>query len=198
MKTESEILAEIECLRAEREEIHAVVSPLNDRLSGIASALTELEEARDKLRFSKYGPKDVDLDFIFKENGEDSSFTYDLKRKMLSNLGLHHLGGVWSETNQVEIGVALTRQNLETVLAGVRKVLPYMKPWPETQFRPHFPGLKVFSIWEETLSQRVIWYFAVGEGGEKCVVTNHYQFNDLWFDFLREGLKYIQRHHPAP
>lgn len=117
----------------------------------------------------------------------------EAKRKLFSeymrSLSLYDGGGYWVDNNQRVVKFMLYRnddEHTKKVHAGIMIVLPYVKEREN--------GLKMFDIFEHTLSYNYSYYLAYDVSTDTWFITTNRKTRDEESKDLMTVLKYIQKY----
>lgn len=183
---------EIRVLQERIQAINAEQQPLIDRRKQIGNEIFYLK----KKRWDETGH--IDWSVVLSEGygNLESMEVYRAKQEMLETIGLSSSGIVY-DTGQKVIQIKLTKgdsEQLEKVLSGLEKILPFVKPISNNRAnRPGAPR-KIVSIFEHTLSAGGIFELEIFNDKEFMITkTIHSQRKEIHkFDNLRDALLKIQ------
>lgn len=195
-KLEKKLMA----LKAERKELFALQEPIKAKLS---STYRAVEKVKDKIAvclLAAEGP----TNWAFLLDVDSGTAAYNAAEEELSVWGLD-VDCYLPSTGQRVVRVSMTRGDkvsYDKALAGLREVLPFIKPLPEDpdSVRGDFDraGYKYVSIFESTLSEDGSYYTLINEEKNDYRLMQdryHSTYTLEKFPTLEELLKYVQVHH---
>lgn len=113
----------------------------------------------------------------------------ELFHKYMKSLNLYDNGGYWPDTYQKVVKFMLYRsddEHTKKVHDGIMTVLPYIRTGEN--------GLKMFDIFEHTLSAHCTYYLGYDPEKNTWLITSHRNTRDQETEDLMKVLKYIQKY----
>jgi hypothetical protein len=189
--TEKELLAEIEANEEKRNDLFKQKEPIDRNLVRLARRNEKLQDVIAKMRAAKFEKSGrIDWEWLLHtDHRENSMDKYHLRQKTLRDIGLMD-SGYFPETEQTCIRVALIKNDPESLkkhMAGLRKVLKYIKPLED--------GWKRIDIFESSLSRHGSYFLVVSPDGKKAEIkrTVYSRTETLQkFNSLKAAIEVIQ------
>jgi hypothetical protein len=191
-KTLPEILSKLEQLSHELDETRDAMAPLQDKCLKLCERISKLSEQRDLLKLEiRPKPDEIDFDIVLpKDAWAETSVN---RKERVRQLGLLHLdaAGVWMQTGQGAVRIALVRSKpakTKAVFDSLSLLLPHIMPDSE--------GLRWIDIFEHTLSEYCSWTLGVvgdNENSKTLLLRNGREY--AAFPNLMAALEYCQENH---
>jgi len=172
-------------------EILDQIEPLKKKVGRLYNRNTKL---KDRIATIKSNQKKIDWNWLLSHDGDTKGdVRYNFMDKTLRKIGLGH-SGYFPNTDQTCIQISLGKDNpqsLKKTMAGLKKVLPYLKPALVNNF-------VLVDIFEHTLSEFGKYQLCINRD------KNIYQIRKIsWghettekqYDNLKNALEYIQKEH---
>lgn len=186
--TMEQINAHVEELKAERQTIWDTIKPLQQRSSDIFNQLEKLANAKTKLEMKAPGLNRIAyLMEAYDISNPESSEKYKARDELLREFGFHSFG-VWPDTNQSIVSIALTyrdENNFKKVITGINTLLPYIIPAEER---------KRFQISRMQCDEYTTYELHVYEDRTEVVECGYRRYTEFK-GTLENALKYIQENH---
>jgi len=152
--TIKEIQEEIESNDEKRSDLFKQQEPIERKLVKLAK---RNEKLNDQIATIRAKEKSTDWNWLLETKWNESSMEkYHLREQKLRELNLRS-SGYFRQTNQVQIQIALIKNDKESLpatLKGLKKMLKYIKP---------VEGYKRIDIMESTLSEHGVWELHIDE-----------------------------------
>ena len=192
-KQENMTLAELEDLhrkiRNEWDELSKKIEPLQNKSSCLSAKLRNIQELIDTKKIAD--KKRIDWEWMLHVNNDETMVKHRKREEELRKLGLI-ASGFFSETQQEHVEVMLIKgdpKSLKQTLAGLKKILPIIKPLPKDDF-------KHVGIFEHTCSEYGVYEMHINEekGHYEIIKTVYHRPSSIkTFATLRDMIIYIQQ-----
>lgn len=187
--TFEELIAAINRLAAERDNLWEQKKPIDRRLVQIGEEISKLSEQRD---ICLYEDRPLDWSTIPKTlggSGGGSMYLHRRVEKELSERFDMHRSGYWVDTLEVnfEVKVEHKTESVEKNVAGVKFLTPFLTPHEED-------GRIWFGVFENSLSAN--GSFTLRALPDLSKLWLHRRFmRDVEFDSVEEAIQYIHDYH---
>ncbi|UYE98512.1 hypothetical protein XbC2_83 [Xanthomonas phage XbC2] len=192
------IEARIEELTKKRESNKQAMQPLYKENSMLTDEIQELQAQVLKLQAEAISTEEDMIKFYIKDDGMSHGMDhYHARKRFFESIGLD-VSGYYPKTEQCgfQVSIDSSGSNIDSTVAGINKVLPYMIPFDGSEYDRG--EIIHFSIFEYTCSEYGSYSLIYDKDKEEwaiSIIAWHRRREVKAFKLLREALEYLAEHH---
>lgn len=194
-------------LKTQLQNLNQQISQLENQLNPLVNQRRDLNRQILELDLAELLPLDPAKVTHTPQRVFDTDRGYQELQKYMSQFQYVSSSGFWSHTQKKALRIALDQtQPLANQVQEILTFLPHMpldkfegSPQPVSQKETNldFNAVKVFSIFEYTLSSRACYYLVVDKDNYAGLVKNSYGLHTVVKTApVEEMIQYIYEHHP--